>query len=118
MKKRPSNCEVSTTVLTRASQSKFVTRETAAVALARAKYRANPLNPLWLISTVALHCYHWVPTDCIKHVLRVSPGVPEILVLILSALYLLKIQIRIFRNGKPTVVYKHSDSALLPLGTN
>ena len=56
------NCEVSTTVLTRASRSKFVTRETAAVALARAKYRANPL--------------------------------------------------------KPTVAYKHSGSALLPLGTD
>ena len=77
--KRPiygQNCEVSTTVLSRASRSKFVTLETEAVALARAKYRANPLNPLWLISTVALHYCHWVPTDCIKHVLRVLPGVP------------------------------------------
>ena len=39
------SCEFSTTVLTRASRSKFVTLETAAVALARAKYRANPLKP-------------------------------------------------------------------------
>ena len=83
--------KVSTTVLTRASRSKFVTRETAAVALARAKYRANPLNPLWLISTVALHCCHWVQTDCIKHVLRVSHGGPEILALILSVRYPQKI---------------------------